>query len=62
MQPIALYVPIVACLAIDAGLYATGGYDATITAWIRKTPESAGIVGVLIGLLIGHLYLSARKQ
>ena len=45
----------------DAAIYAMCGYDATITAVVKKWDSECPITGKLamlaIGLLIGHLWL-----
>jgi len=52
---------LISCVSLaligDALLYIYGGYGATETAWIKGSRLISVIVAILIGCLIGHLYL-----
>lgn len=47
-------------IAVDAWLAIRGGYDATMTAQVRRASRNSPVipllVGLVIGLLLGHLF------
>lgn len=58
IAPLILFGGVIAILLADLWLYLRrGGYEATITAWVKASRMATAIVAFLLGTLFGHLFL-----
>lgn len=54
---LALFGGVAAILLVDLWFYLRGGYEATITAWVKASRLVTAVVAFLLGCLFGHLFL-----